>query len=300
MSLSALVISALACQSVERFVKTEPAAEGNSAAGELSQSTPVPLAIQPNPQKFYSEEFMLFEKYVNIFGIQIFADEKVSDEILMHAAQVMAQYLDNNEDGYPDNQNVVNAMTRQSATLIMFEHPETRDEEEFLTQAQSLFESSVAIQALYANEVKPNSSINGEFDATLEEVLHLITASGYANAYPDVWGEEPGTDVANAMDAARGGRFMTAPASSPLEAWFSYDDLTCDYNCMVTEYIYWSLTSILGGQDFPGRFEQIRHEWRLNSPEKMKVGDPVMYALLTDPQYRFPSILPDGTYSPIR
>ena len=65
---------------------------------------------------------------------------------------------------------------------------------------------------------------------------------------------------------------------------------------MITEYTYWALTSILGGQSYPGRFDEIGHEWQLNTPERVKTGDPIVYGILTDPQYRLPTVLPDCEY----
>jgi len=98
------------------------------------------------------------------------------------------------------------------------------------------------------------------------------------------------------MDIARDGHFEDVPASYPAGAWYTYDDETCDYACMISEYIYWALTSNLGGQNFPGRYEEIGHEWKLNTPEKLRQGDPAIYELLTDPEYHFPTHLPDGNY----
>ena len=45
----------------------------------------------------------------------------MKDEKIIHAAKIMAQYLDNNEDGKVDNQAVVDKLTSVNATLIMFE-----------------------------------------------------------------------------------------------------------------------------------------------------------------------------------
>ena len=154
------------------------------------------------------------------------------------------------------------------------------------------------MQGLFGEETLPRWTRRGRFDATLEEVLHLITHAGYAHVYPEVFGEKPGTQIAKAMDQARGGHFRRVPRSYPAGAWYTYDDRSCDYGCQVTEYTYWGLTSILGAQDYPGRGRDIGEEWRLNTRDKVRQRDPTLYRLLTDPKYRFPSILPDGKYRP--
>ena len=300
-----LLAGVISCQTVESFVENEP--DSDPAEEPVQSAKPIETQVQQRESVDISiksipnnadEAFAIFEKYVNVFGVNIYASASVPDEKLMHAASVMAEYLDNDEDGQPDNPDVINAMTSQDATLVMFGRDGDPVENDFFELAEPLFESGVALQNLYAAETLPNGGANGEFDATLEEVLHLITMSGYANAYPAVWGEEPGTEVANAMDIARGGRFMQIPASYPSGAWYTYDDETCEYNCMIAEYVYWSLTSILGAQDFPGRFEQIGHEWKLNTADKVRSGDPSIYEMLSDPEYRFPTQLPDGDYLP--
>ena len=210
----------------------------------------------------------VFTKQVEVLGIHVLATADSSDEIVLHVANVLAEYLDNDEDGVPDNQKVMDALIRSKAA---YRHSND-------------------------DEVHPNGAAEGLFDASLEEVLHLITDDGYGVAYPEVFGRVPGTEISNALDKARGGRFMEVPEQYPDDAWFTYDDETCDYDCQNSEYIYWVLTSILGAQDFPGRYEDIKNEWRLNTKEKVKKGDPAAYALFTDPKYKFPTVLPDGKY----
>ena len=68
---------------------------------------------------------------------------------------------------------------------------------------------------------------------------------------------------------------------------------------MVTEYFYWALTSILGAQSYPGRAEEISNEWEAPTRNLVESKDPDVFALLTNPVYKLPSVLPDGVYSPI-
>ncbi|MFK7820190.1 MAG: hypothetical protein AB8G99_15825 [Planctomycetaceae bacterium] len=231
-----------------------------------------------------------FSKQVDIFGVQVLATKDTPDDKLRHAANVMAQYLDNDEDGEPDNALVIEAMRKTQATLVMF--ATAREAERILGGFEDREDhveglDSMILQDLYGSETHPNGASLGQFDATYEEVLHLVTHAGFAVAYPKVFGEEPGTDLAKAMDNARGGQFLEIPDEYPEHAWYTYDDETCDYGCQATEYIYWGLTSLLGAQNFEGRAEQIVHEWRLNTPEKCKATDALLYQLLSDPKYRF-------------
>lgn len=232
-----------------------------------------------------------FTKQIDVYGIKVYATANVTDEKMLHAANMLAEYLDNDEDGVLDNQLVVDAMIEHNTALVM-----AKDEDEIRTIDRSTLPEGET-QGLWDYETRPGGAEQGVFDAAIEEIIHPITYVGYGNAYPEVFGTEPGSEVGKIMDKARGGHFLKVPEKYPDDAWYSYYDETCDYECQITEYIYWALTSILGAQDFPGRLEDIQHEWRYNTREKVKQGDPEIYALLTDPQYRFPTVLPDGNYA---
>lgn len=235
------------------------------------------------------EVFNVFNRKVIVFGIPIYATSGVEDAKLLHAANVMAQYLDNDEDGSVDNQNVLTALKNNNAYMVMWKN------ESDLSGIIPPDEDEAKGQDLGSDETIPNFVVDGlvgEFDASLEEVLHIITYAGYATAYPLVFGLTPGTSLTNAMDVARGGHFTTIPNPYPENAWYTYDDETCEYTCMANEYIYWAITSILGAQEN----RSISHEWDLNTKTLVQNTDTAIYSLLTDPQYKFPTVLPDGTY----
>ena len=143
--------------------------------------------------------FSVFTKMVDVFGVKIYASAATGDDKVLHAAAVMAEYLDNDEDGMPDNQRVVDAMVSRNATLIMFN--DEAEEEKLFKPDRALFEK-YELQNLFHRETHPDGAGRGVFDATLEEIHHLTMFAGYSHAYPDVFGAESGTSVAAAMDLA--------------------------------------------------------------------------------------------------
>ena len=279
---------------------------GNNAMQSIEVTPTIEIVEVPS-------EFSVFrqvgcDRYVNVFGIHIFASQTTPEDKLSHAAGVLAQYLDNNENGVPDNTLVLSQLVSRNVFIIM---PGTEAEIEQM-EMEPVEEAGYQYgQGLYGEETKPDFLVDGKinapdgsyYDGALEEILHPITHYGYANAYPEVFGTKRGSILGKCMDAARGGYFEHVPKGGPksgypAEAWYHYTDETCDYGCMVTEYIYWALTSILGTQDFPGRHEALEIEWELNTRERVRTGDTAVYELLMDPQYRFPTKAPDGNYTP--
>lgn len=258
-------------------------------------TTPTPSGINPGNDPNFTivantdDGFASFNRKVVVFGIDIYAVVGVEDAKLLHAANVMAQYLDNDEDGVVDNQLVIDKMIENKAYLVMW-----ASESDLNIDPPAGREG----QDLGNDETNPSYVSNGktgQFDAALEEVLHIINNAGHSYAYPSAFGQNAGSDLANAMDIARGGQFMTIPNPYPANAWYTYDDATCDYaSCQTIEYLYWALTSMLGAQE--NRFDEIDNEWRLNTRALVESGDTAIFTLLTNPTYKMPTVLPDGTY----
>ena len=258
-----------------------------SCKGDINE---IPSGNDPNFTiiSHSDQGFSSTNRKVNVFGIDIYAVPEVNDIKLLHAANVLAQYLDNNEDGNVDNTIVHNMMIENKAFIIMWKNDNDLDIDP---------PNDRIGQDLGDDETNPNFVINnkqGQFDASLEEIWHIISHSGYSYAYPEVFGENPGTSLSNAMDIARGGFFIQIPDSYPSNAWYSYYDYTCEYDCMATEYIYWAITSVLGAQE--NRLDEIGDEWILNTAELVETIDTAIYSLLTADEYNFPTELPDGTY----
>jgi hypothetical protein len=267
-------------------------------------TTDLPAAKALDPSDY-------FDKRVDVFGVPFHATASAPDEKLLHAASVLAQYLDNDADGSPDNASLIAALVENDARLFMavdrdeldevFDrieaaHPGTMGKTAWWLNPDGITVPDSVWQDLQSEETVLLEDRGEEFDGALEEVLHLISHVGLANAHPEAFAEAPGSRLADAMDTVRGGRFEEVPERYPDDALYSYYDETCVYQCQAAEYLYWALTSLLGGQAAAERLEEIGEEWRLNTPEKLASGNPEVYALLTDPAYSLPTVLPDGRY----
>ena len=235
----------------------------------------------------WSQQQTKFTKSIDVFGIPVKAESCVSNRKLLHVASVLAEYLDNNNNRKVDNPRVVKQLRKREGGCVSIYCGDDGDD---------------PCMWLFEDEIFPEGSRKGRPDATIEEVLHLISQTGYAYAYPKQFGEKRGTQIATAMDKARGGyKGPGQPVNKyPAGAWYTYDDRSCDYACMVTEYFYWGLTSILGGQSYPGRYNEIKREWQLNTKAKVKRKDKALYRLLTTRKYKLPKKLPDGKYKGIK
>lgn len=241
-----------------------------------------------------------FTRYTDVFGVLIVATPDTGNAKIVHAANVLAEYLDNDEDGVVDDELVQRSLLEGGAFLVMFDTE--RDARRSRIDHELIEESGFRIgQDLYGEETLPEGPPHvrerGRFDASLEEVLHLVS-NGWRDVYPEDFGYRPGSRLTDAMDLARGGRFRRIPRRYPEDAWYHYDDETCDYECMAAEYLYWALTTHLGGQAYPGRAEEIAVEWECPTPESLKRKDPAVHELLTDERFSLPKTLPDGRYRP--
>jgi hypothetical protein len=84
---------------------------GGSSSNSNSNNNSNPSAKNPLVQ--------YFPKSISVFGTLIVGTAKTSDAAMLHAANVMAEYLDNNEDGIADNPAVVDHLKTKGATLLM-------------------------------------------------------------------------------------------------------------------------------------------------------------------------------------
>jgi len=264
----------------------------------LSSQAQTSSCLEIHPNTSNDIELSGFDRQVNVLGVMTFyAELGVTDAQLLHAASIGAELLDNNEDSYIDDDDLQSQMAGNNVIMPIFANEGSEAEETLMDNWTGQFCASAV---LYAGEVAPWAPVNWFYDASLEEILHTINACGHVELYPQAFAlNPPGSSLLlQAMDVARGGQFLNIPASYPDEAWYHYDDYTCDYECMAIEYLYWAIASNMGVLNSTAICAEIANEWEPCSPALLATIDVLVYELINDPQYKLPSIAPDGIYCP--
>ncbi|MGY8987896.1 MAG: hypothetical protein ACKVG7_05000 [Flavobacteriales bacterium] len=259
----------------------------------IAQNT-VCFTIDPNP--INDVAFSGFTKYVDVLGcFFVVAESTISDEKVLHAAAVAAELLDNNEDGIVDDPLIESQLQNEQAFMPIFSSEGSNAENLLFNNYNGNGASSV----LYKNEMNPSQTGHWGSDATVEEVIHTINHVGHTNVYPSAFSMQPNSSLmSDAMDVSRGGQFMTIPNPYPASAWYHYDDWTCDYECMMIEYMYWAIVSYMGILDDAQTASGIANEWEPYNATLLQSMDVLMYDLITDPAYKLPLVAPDGNYCP--
>jgi len=280
---------------------------GQTGSGSNPTSSPSPTGPTGGTNNGGALRFPLktspvsaYPKFTEVFGVPVFGHSSISDAKFQHVASVLAEWLDNDEDGCADIPLVVSKMTSTSPKPFPLAE---RDNAELTSAQVDAFISAgfKPASVTYNRELLPScagvAATDNCADATLEEVLHMVTAEGYKAAFPSTFSTEVNSNslMTAAMDVARGGKFTSIPASYPASAWFTYNDATCDYRCMATEYVYWGISAYVGS--LAGRKNSIAREWKFSTKAELLAGDVKLSAILQDTSsYRAPSVAPDGKY----
>merc|ERR1711971_1400582 len=153
-----------------------------------------------------------YPMYTVVFGVAVFGHSSISDAKFQHVASVLAEWLDNDEDGCADIPLVVSKLTTTSPKP--FTRAERDEGQGEMTSAQGDAFISAGFEpttVTYNNELLPScagvAATDNCVDATLEEVLHMVTDKGYMPAFPSTFSTEVNSNslLTAAMDVTRGG-----------------------------------------------------------------------------------------------
>src|SRR6056300_385262 len=96
----------------------------------------------------------VFTKSVEVFGLRVLATDSVPDAKVLHTANVLAEYLDNDENGTVDQPEVLSKLLGNSnseiATMVLFESES--EQESFSGSLETLMQILTRSQNLFADE----------------------------------------------------------------------------------------------------------------------------------------------------
>ena len=134
-------------------------------------------------------ESNIVDIFIDVFGVYVIAPEDAPIEKVQHTANVLAQYIDNDEDGVPDDPNVLRGLVENNYIVPVWRE---EDEEAFRDYVNTHCEDVVGVGAsmffgdhdryweqgggdswVFGGIANANAIKNGgpgEWDANLEEV----------------------------------------------------------------------------------------------------------------------------------
>jgi hypothetical protein len=272
---------------------------------------------------------------------------------LNHIVQVLLQLLDNDGDGNADAPVVLKKMTAASYPYYLYVATED-DADRRLTGTKfhrQRFLSGMPSQGLGqmvgTGESQPNACDAPRWrgadpadrstwvakkgvstgcckqrDASVEEVHHLITNAAQA-IWPAKWDGVKTSTAGIAAFAANGdcgwgytNNFKSPTGANPkCTGSYAYSDDTCTEECVVTEALYWSSVTYIGGLFTDIRAESTENEWLMTVPDAsmkssvdtsnknaqtLEEGSKALYDLVSDTTSEknkwLPAIMPDGVY----
>ena len=244
----------------------------------------------------------VFDKFIDVFGIFVVASPNAPLAYVEHTANVLAEYIDNDADGIPDDQTVLDVLVNGNFVVPVWTES---DRESFWENARGTYcedNTGMAASMYYDHDQWALGGIEaaGTWDTNLEEVWHIVSVGWYAT-YPEFFGDEPGVSrLTEAMDIARGGQFLTIPSTYPAGSWYRYYDDTCDYGCQMHEYFYWILMANIDALDpsITDKCEQSQHEWHICNKAELEQVDVLAFDLFNNHGFSLPTNIPTGNYQP--
>ena len=240
------------------------------------------VAVTPwselRPQDGYLEECPseVFVKGAIVFdSLLICGTSEVDDAKIVHAANVAAQWLDNDQDGVVDNPEINEKLKESKAVLLM-------SEKGFSSIFYLNFESVSEERGFFGQDLQDIETNNPtRRDATQEEIHHLIWGAGWAAVYPEVFD-----------DKSSDSQIYSAWKYSDENQFYQYDDPTCDNYCKVMEHLYKSTAAFLNSSA-----DLCDEEFTIKNSQELAEKHTLIVEVFESDEYNYPqTIWPDGNY----
>lgn len=238
--------------------------------------TPAEFKPQANPAP--ACQSAIFDKSALVFDTLLICGTKdVTANKLSHAAHVAAEWLDNDGDGEADEPRLIETLKKSKPVVIMSANGISPLAMPSIMSALSGYQ----IQDLMASETAPSGDRR---DASQEEIHHVIVNGGWQQLEPAIFSEV----------ASDNSKLYQAWKFADDNAYYVYNDPTCDDSCKVTEFVYLATAAYMpkGTED-----DLASDEMRLKTRDQLAQTIPNVIEIFESPAYSYPTNhWPTGSY----
>ncbi len=240
----------------------------NLVVGEEFKSQNQPATLCPT--SVFTKSAVVFD------SLLICATNLVPDDKMIHAANVAAEWLDNDGDGAIDEPDL-GASLKESKSLIVMSF-------DGFSSAASLTIFPIAIAGGYTLQDLSAQETNDPVrrDASQEEVHHIIMNGGWMRVFPSVFSDQ----------VDDGSKLYAIWKFADDNGHYSYGDPTCDDSCKTVEFFYLATAAYLGSMA-----DLFSDEMRLKDRHAMQETIPGIIDIIESTDYSYPTDhWPTGTY----
>lgn len=294
--------------SESRETEVDPIKDANVNCSDAKPFPDTEFSIYNDISKVYTKPTLLdkkslfypmgFTKYVRVFGIPLLGTNEVDDSKLSHAAKLLAEYIDNDKDGIPDN---VASLTKLLNYTVILGFLGGSSESEFFWNERYLKVASAPFREQFVcnihffeqwnSEVVPSfyKHLNDtdkcrqrsmiDFDWTLWYFPFTLTYYGYF----DIMSNKTKAAIELAMKKASSSEIFQP----------KYPD---DEEMEMAEFFAWSLITTLSALNCSCESKEIQEFWKICTSKDLYDFDKNWYEALDKISF-LSKILPSGNYS---
>lgn len=223
-----------------------------------------------------------FSRCAMPFGVLLAADDRMPDSYLALAAAVLAEMLDQNLDGSPDDAALVSLLRNRKVAWLAMPTDRRDWERRQLPRLERVLGYDIVIPAWWL-DVRPDGPDARGRAVTVEEVHHFITQFGLSRLHPEIFGVEDWTSIIARETARAKCVFWQHPENDcPGRPAESPGDCS-DPNCDVVEFFHQAVVLRAGmepgwrGLGFPRTADAL--DRRLSAEFKAAIDDPAHHQL---------------------
>ncbi|MEM9773405.1 MAG: hypothetical protein AAF902_02410 [Chloroflexota bacterium] len=247
-----------------------------AVAGYFFFFTPAEFRAQANPAPACQSS--IFDKSALVFDTLLICGTKdVPAEKLTHAANVAAEWLDNDGDGIVDEPRLIEIFKTSRPVVVMSSAGISPAAMPRIMTALSGYQ----IQDLHASETNPGGN---QRDASQEEIHHVIMNGGWIPLLPATFSDQ----------ASQSSKLYQAWQLADTNQLYVYNDPTCNDSCKVTEFVYLATAAYFGGDIRDLQTEEIR----LYTRGELQQSIPAVVEIFESADYVYPTDhWPTGDYA---